>query len=200
VTYCNAIVILEKVSPSKSGGVLRSISAHDTISIVVRRESSILKDADYQSLSEFRYQIRKFLCFSEQASKHAGIEPRQHQFLLALKGMPEGRRPRIADLAERLKVKHHSAVELVNRLAKAGYVRRHHAADDRREVLVSLTPRGAKLLHALSLHHRTELRLRGPALIDALNRVFGQRETAVNSKNGTNRSVRKSVAPSQLAG
>lgn len=136
-------------------------------------ERRSLKTNDYQSLSEFRYQIRKFLCFSEQAAERAGIEPRQHQLLLAIKGMPKERRPRIADLAERLQVKHHSAVELVNRLARAGHVKRHRAADDRREVLVSLTPKGEKVLHALSLHHRAELRLRGPALLTALHRVLG---------------------------
>ena len=150
------------------------ISFHDIIFRVASRKSRSLKPADYQSLSEFRHQIRKFLCFSEQAAERAGIEARQHQLLLAIKGMPKGRRPRIADLAERLQVKHHSTVELVNRLVRAGHVRRHRAADDRREVLVSLTVRGEKILHALSLHHRAELRLRGPALITALNRVLGQ--------------------------
>ncbi len=137
-------------------------------------KSRSLNPTDYQSLSEFRYQIRKFLCFSEQAAERAGIEARQHQLLLAIKGMPTERRPRIADLAERLQVKHHSAVELVNRLVRAGYVRRHRAADDRREVLVSLTAKGEKVLHSLSLHHRAELRLRGPALITALHRVLGR--------------------------
>ena len=150
------------------------ISFHDIIAIVTTGKLRSLKPSDYQSLSEFRYQIRRFLCFSEQAAERAGIEPRQHQLLLAIKGMPKERRSRIADLAERLQVKHHSTVELVNRLARAGYVRRHRAADDRREVLVSLTAKGEKILHALSLHHRAELRLRGPALITALHRVLGR--------------------------
>ncbi len=127
--------------------------------------------ADYRSLAELRYQIRRFLHFSEQASQIAGLEPRQHQFMLALKGLPGNVRPRIGELAERLQIRHHSAVELVNRLAAGGYVRRHRGGEDAREVLLSLTPKGEKVLSELSLHHRTELRLRGPALIAALRRV-----------------------------
>ena len=84
--------------------------------------------ADYESLAELRYQIRRFLHFSEQASRKAGLEPRQHQLMLALKGLPTGTRPRIGELAERLQIQHHSAVELANRLAAGGYVRRHRGA------------------------------------------------------------------------
>jgi len=77
-------------------------------------------------------------------------------------------RPRIGELAERLQLRHHSTVELVNRLSTAGYVRRHRAGEDRREVLLSLTPSGEKILKELSLYHRAELRIQGPALISAL--------------------------------
>jgi DNA-binding MarR family transcriptional regulator len=131
-----------------------------------------LTSADYASLAELRYQIRRFLHFSEQASRVAGLEPRQHQLMLALKGLPTDVRPRIGELAERLQVRHHSAVELVNRLAAGGYVRRHRGGEDGREVLLSLTPKGEKVLRDLSLHHRAELRMRGPALIEALRRVI----------------------------
>lgn len=124
--------------------------------------------ADYQALAELRYQIRRFLHFSEQASRTAGLEPQQHQLMLALKGLPKGVRPRIGELAERLQLRHHSTVELVNRLSTAGYVRRHRAGEDRREVLLSLTPSGEKILKELSLYHRAELRIQGPALISAL--------------------------------
>ena len=93
--------------------------------------------ADYESLAELRYQIRRFLHFSEQAAREAGLEPRQHQLMLALKGLPPRTRPRIGELAERLQIQHHSAVELVNRLTAGGYVRRHRGAKDRREVLLS---------------------------------------------------------------
>ncbi|MGA8539196.1 MAG: MarR family transcriptional regulator [Terriglobales bacterium] len=128
--------------------------------------------ADYESLAELRYQIRRFLHFSEQAARAAGLEPRQHQLMLALKGLPGRVRPRIGELAERLQIRHHSAVELVNRLSAGGYVRRHRIGEDRREVWLSLTPKGEKVLQELSLHHRTELRLHGPALIAALRRAM----------------------------
>ena len=134
--------------------------------------------ADYQALAELRYQIRRFLHFSEQAARAAGLEPQQHQLLLALKGLPGRARPRIQELAERLQIRHHSAVELSNRLARGGYVRRQRGGDDRREVLLSLTPKGERVLRELSLHHKTELRLRGPALVAALKRAMQTRLAA----------------------
>ncbi|MBV9482477.1 MAG: MarR family transcriptional regulator, partial [Acidobacteria bacterium] len=109
---------------------------------------------DYQALAELRHQIRRFLHFSEQNAREAGLEPRQHQLMLALKGLPAGRRPRVAEIAERLQIQHHSAVELVNRLAEGGYVKRQRGTDDRREVLLSLTSKGEKVLKELSLQHR----------------------------------------------
>src|SRR5580700_12103509 len=128
--------------------------------------------ADYEALAELRYQIRRFLHFSEQAAREAGLEPRQHQLMLTLKGLPTGTRPRISELAERLQIQHHSAVELVNRLAAGGHVRRHRGGEDRREVLLSLTPKGEKVLRELSLYHKDELRMRGPALVAALNHAM----------------------------
>jgi DNA-binding MarR family transcriptional regulator len=128
--------------------------------------------ADYQSLAELRYQIRRFLYFSEQAARKSGLEPRQHQLMLAIKGLPQGVRPRIGELAERLQIQHHSTVELANRLSAGGYVRRQRRGEDRREVLLSLTPKGEKVLSKLSLHHRAELRMQGPALIAALRRAI----------------------------
>jgi DNA-binding MarR family transcriptional regulator len=124
--------------------------------------------SDYQSLAEFRYQIRRFLRFSEEAARKAGIEPRQHQLLLAIKGLPPRERPSIGTLAERLQLQHHSTVELANRLAKGGYVRRMRDSGDRREVLLRLTAKGEKLLRELSLDHRAELRTAGPTLMAAL--------------------------------
>ena len=134
--------------------------------------------ADYQSLAELRYQIRRFLRFSEQAAHEAGLEPLQHQLMLTLRGLPPETRPRIGELAERMQIQHHSAVELVNRLAAGGYVRRHRGSEDRREVLLSLTPKGEKILRKLSLHHKNELRTQGPALVSALKR-------AMQTGNGT---------------
>jgi len=128
--------------------------------------------SDYQSLAELRYQIRCFLSFSEQAARAAGLEPRQHQLMLGLKGLPRHVRPTIGELAERLQIQHHSAVELVNRLVAAGYVRRARAGEDRREVLLALNPKGERVLRQLSLHHRAELRSAGPALVKALRQAM----------------------------
>lgn len=127
---------------------------------------------DYESLAEVRYQIRRFLRFSEQASRAAGLEPRQHQMLLALKGLPNSTKPSIGELAERLQVEHHSAVELADRLVAAGYARRTRSSEDRRAVLLSVTAKGERVLRDLSLHHKDELRRRGPALIKALKRAM----------------------------
>jgi DNA-binding MarR family transcriptional regulator len=133
---------------------------------------------DYQSLAELRYQIRRFLHFSEQAARKANVEPRQHQFLLALKGLPENMRPSIGILADRLQIRPHSAVELVNRLSKAGLVKRRRDRDDGREVLLELTAKGEAVLRNLSLHHRAELQTAGPALMAALQGVLKARNCA----------------------
>lgn len=131
-----------------------------------------LTPKDYESLADLRYHIRRFLHFSELAVRGLGLEPRQHQLMLALKGLPRGTRPRIGELAERLQIRHHSTVELVNRLATHGYVQRQKGAQDRREVLLTLTYKGERVLRELSLHHRAELRKGGPALYGALGRVM----------------------------
>jgi DNA-binding MarR family transcriptional regulator len=136
---------------------------------------------DYQSLAELRYQIRRFLHFSEQAARNARIEPNQHQFLLALKGLPENMRPTIGILAGRLQIRPNSAVELVNRLSKAGFVKRRRDSDDGREVLLVLTAKGEAVLHELSLHHRAELQTAGPALMAALQAVLKQAKPRQNS-------------------
>jgi DNA-binding MarR family transcriptional regulator len=128
--------------------------------------------SDYQALAEFRFQIRRFLHFSERSVKTAGLERGQYQLMLAIKGMPTGVRPRIRELANRMQILHHSAVELVNRLETGGFVRRERARDDRREVLLALTPKGERVLAELAFHHHNELRSAGPALVGALRRVM----------------------------
>ena len=130
-----------------------------------------LTQRDFESLAEFRHQIRCFLRFSERAARDAGLEPRQHQLLLAVKGLPLNVRPRIAEIAERLQIHHHSAVELVNRLEAKGFVRRERGSEDRREVLLQLTAKGERVLKELSLHHREELRSQGPALLEVLQQL-----------------------------
>jgi len=145
------------------------LSCYDII-----RGMETLTLTDYRSLAELRYQIRCFLAFSEQAARAAGLEPRQHQLMLSLKGLPKDARPTIGEVAERLQIQHHSAVELVNRLAAAGYVRRKRAGagEDQREVLLALTPKSEKVLQELSLHHWAELCSAGPTLVDALRRAM----------------------------
>jgi DNA-binding MarR family transcriptional regulator len=139
--------------------------------------------SDYQALAEFRYQIRKFLHFSERAVQDAGLERGQYQLMLAIKGMPEGVRPRIRELANRMQIQHHSAVELVNRLEGGGYVRRERAVEDRREVLLALTPKGERVLGELALHHHEELRSAGPSLVAALRRVMaGEKRQPVDEE------------------
>jgi DNA-binding MarR family transcriptional regulator len=128
--------------------------------------------SDYQALAELRCQLRRFLRFSEQAARKMGLEPQQHQLMLALKGLPSGMRPTIGQLAERLQIQHHSAVELVDRLVQRGLIQRIRGDEDRREVHVQLTPRGERVLKQLTLHHREELRTAAPALVDTLKKVM----------------------------
>jgi DNA-binding MarR family transcriptional regulator len=139
--------------------------------------------ADYQAMAEFRFQIRKFLHFSEQAVQGAGLERGQYQLMLAIKGMPEELRPRIRDIADRMHIQHHSAVELINRLESGGYVRRERTAEDKREVLLALTPKGERVLEELAMHHHEELRSAAPGLVAALRRVM------IGKKDGIHREV-----------
>lgn len=131
---------------------------------------------NYRAMAEFRYQIRRFLRFSERAAREAGLEPQQYQLMLIVKGMPESERPRIGDVAERLQIQHHSTVELVDRLAKRGIIRRRRSESDRREVLLELTPKGDRLIQELALHHRSEIREMGPELVNSLKKVLRDSE------------------------
>src|SRR5215469_1971102 len=133
-----------------------------------------LKLSDYAALADFRYQIRRFLYFSEAAARQAGIEPQHHQLMLAIKGKADQEQARIAYLAERLQIQHNSAVELVDRLVKKGLITRTRGQQDRREVYVQLTPRGERILDELTRHTRSELRSAAPALVASLRRLTGQ--------------------------
>ncbi|GCF09745.1 MarR family winged helix-turn-helix transcriptional regulator [Dictyobacter arantiisoli] len=127
-----------------------------------------LSDMDYQALSEFRYEIRRFMRFSEESARAAGLEPQQHQLLLALKGLSMQGNVTISALAERLQLRHHSTVELLDRMAEHGFVQRTRDTADQRRVLITLTTAGETVLRHLSLLHRTELRSAGPALVRTL--------------------------------
>jgi DNA-binding MarR family transcriptional regulator len=127
---------------------------------------------EYQSLAEFRYQIRRYLTNAEQDARSAGLEPQQYQLLLALRGLPPGREPSIQTLAERLQVRHHSAVELADRLEEHGLIRRQRSKTDRRHVLLSLTQRGERTLGRLARRRIEDLRNTAPALVRALSAVI----------------------------
>lgn len=127
---------------------------------------------DFQKLAAFRYQLRRFLRLSEEAARAVGLEPQQHQLLLAVKGLPDDRQASVGEIAERLQLQHHSTVELINRLEERGLVERERSEADRRQVLVRLTPHGDDLLHELSVFHRSELRTIGPNLIEALASIL----------------------------
>lgn len=124
----------------------------------------------YGVLEEFRYDIRRFLNFSERAARRAGVEPHQHQALLAIKAA-QGTKATVGFLAKRLLIQHHSAVELSDRLEKKNLIRRSRGETDRRQVFLSLTGKGEKLLQQLSQMHRNELQTAGPRLLNALQAV-----------------------------
>jgi DNA-binding MarR family transcriptional regulator len=128
----------------------------------------------YRALAELRYQIRCFLNFSEAAARAASVEPQQHQLLLVLKALRPPERPTIRAVAQRLQIQHNSAVELVKRSVAGGLVERRIAKEDRREASLHITPRGGRVLHRLSLSHRSELRSAAPALLKALESLVGR--------------------------
>lgn len=131
-----------------------------------------ISEIGFRQLAEFRHRIREFLHFSEEAARSRGIEPQQHQLLLALKGLPTGTRPTVSALARQLCLRHHSTVELVDRLVDQGALMRRRCDLDHREVLVKLTSHGEALLHRLSVLHWEELRVAGPALSESLSAVM----------------------------
>lgn len=131
---------------------------------------------DYRALAEFRYQIRLFIHFSEQQARLVGLEPQQHQLLLAVKGLPKGRKATIGEVAERLQIQHHSTVELVDRLVERGLVERGRDTEDHRRVIIQLTQRGEELLQQLASSTLAELKMTGPKLVQTLNVLLPVKE------------------------
>jgi DNA-binding MarR family transcriptional regulator len=126
------------------------------------------KDSDYRALAEFRYHIGQYLDFSDQAAKAAGIEPRQYQLLLAIRGLPEGIEPTVGALADQLRSRHHSTVELINRAEANDFVSRTRAGT---RVLVELTDKGQRALARAVEQRLEELRVAGPVLVKALRQL-----------------------------
>jgi DNA-binding MarR family transcriptional regulator len=139
------------------------------------KQEIYLSAADYRALADFRFEVRRFLHFSEEAARREKLAPQHHQLLLAVKGFSAGASfvtwPTVRHLAERLQIAHHSAVELIDRCVGAGLVKRVEDEKDRRRVHVRLTRKGEGALDRLSRQHRDELKVAGRALIEALKAV-----------------------------
>jgi DNA-binding MarR family transcriptional regulator len=130
-----------------------------------------LTKAEYETLAAFRYALRKFLHFSESAAQAAGITPQQHQALLAIKGFPGRSEVNVGELAERLQLRHHSTVGLIDRLVVEKLVARVPSNEDRRKVLIGLTRLGDDTLERLSALHRKQLQRIGPELSRLLEQL-----------------------------
>ncbi len=148
----------------------RSVSA----SAVPRTARRTMRDVDYEALAQFRYQVRTFLAFSEAAAERAGLTPQQHQALLGIKGFAGPGVASIGDVARFLLIRHHTAVELMDRMAKLRLISRTADPEDARRVRLRLTAKGEQKLKSLSRIHLAELRAASPALSKVL-RLFRAR-------------------------
>ena len=131
-----------------------------------------LQDHDYEALASFRYAMRKFLRFSkEELAARAQLTPEQYEALLAIRAFRSKRGLTISDLSERLQVKHHTAISLVDKLAARNVLVRRPSTEDRRLVYLQLTRKGRGVLSSVAAIHREELKMRSPEMIDALKRL-----------------------------
>jgi DNA-binding MarR family transcriptional regulator len=150
-----------------------------------------ITSTEYRALAELRHRIRMFLREGDATARSVGLEPQQYMMLLAIRGLPVDERASIRTLAERLALKHHSAVELIDRLEKRGYVRRSRSREDRRQVLVTLQLRGQRILDEVASQRISELRATGVELVSAIRALLvGNRNSG--GKNGAGRRRRKS--------
>jgi DNA-binding MarR family transcriptional regulator len=139
--------------------------------------SARFKESDSQllleTLAEFRYELRRFLHFSERAAVEVGLQPQQHQLRLQVAGAPEGETVTIAYAAERLSLRHHSVVELVNRSEREGLLVRTVDTVDKRRAILQATRKGERVLDRLAGDHARELNELAPRLVKALKRIGG---------------------------
>lgn len=135
-------------------------------------ENQLFPLASYRKLAELRFRIRQYLQFSEQVARTHGIEPQQHQLMLTIKGLPVNAIPTVSALANRLCLRHHSTVELINRLVERGAAIRKPSLQDRRQVLVELTPTGEELLEKLNADHEKELQICAPELLEQISVIL----------------------------
>ena len=150
-----------------------------------------IKTEEYRALAALRYCIRLFLREGDAAARRAGLEPQQYLLMLAVRGLPEGEEATIRALAEQLTLKHNTTVELIDRLERRGYVRRSRSGEDRRQVLVSLLPRGEKLVEQVARKRIAELRSEGLALAAAIDRLLRREQTADSKRHSRGHSTRR---------
>ena len=131
-----------------------------------------LSAQEYAALAEFRHQLERFLRRRRRAAREAGLQPKQYQLMLAVKGASKHHAPTVGELAERLQIQNHSVVELVDRLEKRKYIERQRDQDDRRVVHLILTSAGEAVLRKLVASSLAELRAEAPDLLRALTRVL----------------------------
>src|SRR4051794_23711893 len=124
------------------------------------------RDVQYQALAAFRYHIRSFLDFSDQAARTAGIEPKQYQLLLAVRGLPDDVPPTVGAVSQQLRIRHHSTVELIDRAEKNDLLKRVRAGS---YVLIRVTAKGERILSDAVDERIRELRVAGPELVKALS-------------------------------
>jgi DNA-binding MarR family transcriptional regulator len=136
-----------------------------------------------KALAEFRFQLRRFLSFSEEAAEIAGISAQQYQLLQVVAAAPVGVQASISYVAERMVLRHNSAVELVGRAERSGLVRRQEDAADHRRALISLTAEGEAMLEGLVERHWVELESQGPELMMALERLLGDGAVIARLRN-----------------
>lgn len=144
-----------------------------------RQRTDWVRPAKLGHLAEFRYQLRRFLNFSEVASEAAGISAQQYQLLQVIAAVPSGQECSISYIAGRMVVRHHSAVELVNRAEKAGLVNRVADERDHRISLVEITPKGMEVVSQLVAKHLTEIETTGPELLWTLQKLVGTKPAGI---------------------
>ena len=156
-----------------------------------------VSDSEYAALAEFRRRIREFLRGSDGAAESKGLEPQQYQMLLAIRGLPHGTIATIRELANRLLLRHHSAVGLIDRLEAHGYVRRNRGGRDQRQVCVTLLPKGRRALERVVNERLHELRGSGHALVAALTSILQQNRAVSRSQRGVRARVQERRNPLQ---
>jgi DNA-binding MarR family transcriptional regulator len=133
------------------------VTPHVVIFLIMIAKKTPVTKRQYEALANFRYQMRRYLRYSERATRQHGITPLQYQLLLQIEGYPGRDWATVTELAERLQAKHHGVVALLTRCAKVGLLRRNPHASDRRIVQVRLTPKGRRMLDKLARLHLDEL-------------------------------------------